>query len=324
LPGKEATMQNFADRLLEAVERKGTPAVVGIDPRLDLLPPEVVAPFRRRGPLDCAGAAQAFEAFGREIIDLTAPHVPAVKPQVAFFEQFGWPGYKAYQDLVLYAQQRGLLVIGDVKRGDISTTAAAYADGHLGRVAIDGTDATVIGADAVTINPYLGSDSVEPFLQAAHDFGKGLFVLVRTSNKSAAELQDLRADGRPIYLHVADLVRRWGESLVGKQGYSSVGAVVGATGGAAIAEARQAMPGVPFLVPGYGAQGATAADLAPAFDHRGRGALVNSSRGIIFAWTQSPYKESFGLPRWREAVLAALHAMRKELASASPCADAPR
>lgn len=310
-------MHNFADRLLDAVAAKGTPAVVGIDPRLESLPQAVVAPYRRDAPLGCEGAAAALESFGREVIRIVAPLVPAVKLQVAFFEQFGWHGFRAYQRLVAAAREQGLIVIGDVKRGDIASTAAAYANGHIGRVDIDGRPLGVIEADAVTINAYLGTDAVEPFLEAAREAGKGLFVLVRTSNPSAAELQHLEAAGRPIYLHVADLVRRWGEGLVGAQGYSSVGAVVGATSGEALAEVRRALPKAIFLVPGYGHQGATAADLAPAFDKQGRGAIVNSSRGITLAWSRPPYADEFGESRWREAIEAAVRAMRADLASLS-------
>ena len=308
-------MRNFADRLMDAVAAKGTPAIVGIDPRLSLLPREVVEPFGLDEDPTPERAAKAVEAFGREIIDIVAPLVPAVKPQVAFFEQLGWHGFRAYQRTVRYAQDRGLLVIGDVKRGDIASTAAAYAEGHIGRAEIGGKRVRVIDADAVTINPYLGSDAVEPFLEVAREVAKGLFVLVRTSNDSAAELQHLRADGRPIYLHVADLVSRWGRDLVGRSGYSAVGAVVGATSPEALAEARRALPEALFLIPGYGAQGGTAADLAAAFDENGRGAVVNSSRGIIYAWTRGRYKEEFGPGRWREAVRAALDDMRADLAA---------
>jgi len=303
-------MRNFSDRLIDTVTAKGTPAIVGIDPRLDLLPEDILA--AHQGGKGLSGAAAAVEAFGREVIDIVAPHVPAVKPQIAFFEQFGWQGVRAYQRVVEHAHDRGLLVIGDVKRGDIASTAAAYAAGHIGRF----ENAPVFDADAITVNAYLGTDSIAPFLEVAREFGTGLFVLVRTSNPSADDLQHLLADGRPVYLHVADLVRQWGEGLVGEHGYSSVGAVVGATSREALAEARTALPRAIFLVPGYGAQGATAADLAPAFDEHGRGAVVNSSRGIIFAWTRAPYESAFGPSRWREAIEAAIKAMRADLAAA--------
>ena len=307
-------MRNFADQLIEVVESKGTPAIVGLDPRLDLLPEEFVRGDRGAERAGLSGAAAALEAFGGEVINIVGPLVPAVKVQVAFFEQFGWHGLRAYQRLVRYAHRQGLLVIGDIKRGDIASTAAAYADGHLGLAAVGGRRLKVFDTDAVTVNPYLGTDAVEPFLDAAREFGKGVFVLVRTSNASADELQHLVADGRPVYLYVADLVRRWGEGLMGREGYSAVGAVVGATSGAALAEIRRALPKAIFLVPGYGAQGATGSDLAAAFDEAGRGAVVNSSRGVIFAWHQAPYREAFGSARWREAIEAAVKAMRADLA----------
>ena len=309
-------MAAFIDRLLEAIDLKGSCTLVGLDPRLELLPEEVLTPTRGGVRAGLSGAAAAVEAFGGEVIDIVAPYVPAVKLQIAFYEQFGWHGLRAYRRLVEHAHRQGLLVIGDVKRGDVASTAAAYADGHLGRTEVAGRRLKVFDVDAVTLNPYLGSDGIEPFLDVAREFGKGLFVLVRTSNPSAGELQHLVADGRPVYLHVADLVRTWGAGLMGEEGYSSVGAVVGATSGAALAEARRALPRAIFLVPGYGAQGATAADLAAAFNPDGRGAVVNSSRGIIFAWTREPYRAQFGPGRWREAIEAAVRAMRADLAAA--------
>lgn len=313
-------MENFADRLITEIEAKETAAIVGIDPRLELLPVPVRRKFdsSKRGSL--RSLVGALKAFSCEIIDIVAPYVPAVKPQIAFFEMYGWVGLQAYVEVVRYAKKAGLLVIGDIKRGDIGSTAVAYAKGHLGHVKVAGRFASIWQEDAVTISPYLGSDSVEPFLAEVREHGKGIFVLVRTSNPSGAEIQNLESSGRPIYLHVADLVAKWGEGAdcVGKRGFSSVGAVVGATAPEEAARIRQALPKAIFLVPGYGAQGASADDLRPAFFENGLGAVVNSSRGVIFAYRRSPYDEEFGERRWQEAVLSALKDMRRDLSCLYP------
>ncbi|MCD6405329.1 MAG: orotidine-5'-phosphate decarboxylase [Planctomycetes bacterium] len=311
-------MKNFADRLIAEIEAKGTPAIVGIDPRLELLPLPVRRKFdgSKRGSLRSLVAA--LKAFSCEIVDIVAPHVPAVKPQVAFFEMYGWVGLQAYAEVVRYAKRAGLVVIGDVKRGDIGSTALAYARGHLGQVAVSGRLVGMWQEDAVTVNPYLGGDSIEPFLLEVNARGKGIFVLVRTSNPSGEEIQNLDAGGSPVYLHVARLVAGWGKDSIGVRGFSSVGAVVGATCPQEAGRIRQALPETIFLVPGYGAQGATAEDIRPAFRQDGLGAVVNSSRGIIFAYRRSPYSEQFGDRRWQEAVEAAVKAMKKDLAAIYP------
>ncbi|HUS58603.1 MAG TPA: orotidine-5'-phosphate decarboxylase [Planctomycetota bacterium] len=301
-------MENFADRLIEAVERKGTPACVGLDPQFRLIPGEI----RRRAVDSAATGAQAacVAAFCQEVIEIVAPLVGVVKPQVAFFEQLGTSGMLAYADAVRRARQHGLIVIGDVKRGDISSTAEAYAAGHLREAHGDGH----FTVDAVTVNPYLGSDGVRPFIEAANETGRGVFVLVKTSNKSSADFQDLKlADGDELFVKVAAKVNEWGGAVTGKRGYSSVGAVVGATHPQQAVRLRALMPGVPFLVPGYGAQGAGAADVMPCFREDGLGAVVNSSRGVIYAWTRSPYKEQFGEERWRDAIEAAARDMISDL-----------
>jgi len=305
-------MEGFADRLVAEIEAKGTPACVGIDPRIELLPLPLRRKFEDRGA-SLRTVVGAIRAFSCEIIDIVAPLGPAVKPQIAFFEIYGWVGIQAYIEVVRYAKKAGLIVIGDIKRGDIGSTAEAYAVGHLGQVAVSGRLAEIWQEDAVTISPYLGSDSVEPFLREVNTREKGVFVLTRTSNPSGAEIQNLVVDGRPVYLKVADLVARWGAESIGKRGLSSVGAVVGATRPEEAAAVRAALPQAIFLVPGYGAQGAAIEDIRPAFRSDGLGAIVNSSRAVIFAYRRKPYDEQFGDKRWQEAVAAATKDMRRDL-----------
>ena len=293
----------FSDRLHEAIDRKGTPAIVGIDPRYESLP----AALKKGADPDRAVKAAAIGEFARRVIDVVAPLVPAVKPNLAFFEAFGWEGYRAFEETVAHAQDRGLLVIADAKRGDIGSTAEAYA-----RAIFD-----EIGADAVTLSPWLGSDSLNPFFDRVDD-GKGCFLLVRTSNPSGAEIQDLPLTDGLVYEAVADLVNRWGEPRVGRCGFSSVGAVVGATYPEQAEALRTRMPRIPFLLPGYGTQGGKADSLRNAFGAAGHGAVVNSSRGILFAHAKEPYATEFGEERWEEAVRQATLAMREDLAGAIP------
>ncbi|MHC4862110.1 MAG: orotidine-5'-phosphate decarboxylase, partial [Planctomycetota bacterium] len=269
---------NFADRLTAAIESKGTPAMVGLDPRYESLPREL----RRGESPERAEVADAFLEFSRRVIDVVAPLVPVVKPNLAFFEAQGWEGFRAYEAVVAHAKERGLIVVADAKRGDIGSTAEAYARAIFEE----------IGADAVTLSPYLGSDSLNPFFTRL-GAGRGVFILVKTSNPSGAELQDLETASLKVHEAVADLVNRWGEPHVGECGYRSVGAVVGATYPEQAATLRARMPRVPFLLPGYGAQGGKAEALRRAFGDSGRGAVVNSSRGIIFAHAREPYASEY-------------------------------
>ena len=288
--------ENFADRLLAAIEDKGSPVCVGIDPAADRLPDE----FRSRG------AVAAIEAFSLGVIEAVAGAAAAVKPQIACFERHGSAGVAAFERVVRAARQAGLLVIGDVKRGDIGSTAAQYAAGHLGR-----SD----GPDAITVNGYFGADGLAPFVEAAREHGKGLFVLVRTSNPSAGHVQDFAdADGKTLFQHAAECVAEIGaaEGLVGASGYSCVGAVVGATYPDEARLLRKAMPRQLFLVPGYGAQGATAADCAASFDETGRGAIVNASRSVIYAF----HRDEFAGMEWTAAVAAAAKAFAEDIAGA--------
>ena len=298
-------MTNFADRLAEATLAKRTPLVVGLDPRLDQLPHDLAERNLARHGLNPDGVAAAFQEFCFGVIEAVAPLVPAVKPQVAFFERFGPAGMAAFSNVSLAARRHGLLVIGDAKRGDIGSTADAYADAWLGAPAVRSEHLPVWDVDALTVNPLFGTDGIEPFVRVADRAGKGRFVIVRSSNPSAGEVQDLCADGRPVYMHLADHVRRWGQSLVGQHGLSALGAVVGATAPDQCRALREAMPQTYFLVPGYGAQGGSAADTAGAFRPDGLGAVVNSSRAIIFAHAREPYSRTVAPDRWQDAVRAA-------------------
>ena len=287
-------MGAFADRLADAVRRHG-PLCVGIDPRWESLPAAVRAAVADRPPAEQHAAA--YEAFGRRVLELVRPHAGVVKPQAAFFEQAGPAGLAALQRLMTAAKELGFVTILDAKRGDIASTAAAYADAAFG---------PVWDADSLTINPYLGRDAVEPFLTAAKAAGRGVFVLVRTSNAGAGLFQDLVCDGKPLYRHVAAAVAGWNADTLGACGLGDVGAVVGATHPAELRELRAAMPDVWLLVPGYGAQGGTAADVKAGYRADGLGAVVNSSRGVTF-----PFKPDDA--SWESAVVAAAARAASEL-----------
>ena len=306
-------MAHFADRLADAIERKGNPCCVGLDPRVEMIPEPLRDQVVGDAVLTCESAAELMRVFCREVIDIVAPRVPVVKPQAAFFERFGSLGYRAFEETVAYARGQGLLVIADAKRNDIGSTAAAYAEGLVGTASVHGIDLYDLGADAVTVNPYLGLDGVEPFIRQAVRHDRGLFVLVRTSNPTVMQVQGLACKGVPVFMRVGALVHEWGKEHVGRRGYSSVGAVVGATQALDAEKLRRLMPMAWFLLPGYGAQGGGIAEVAPAFDARGLGAIVNSSRGILFAHARSPYDRQFGPERWREAVAAATDAMVRDL-----------
>lgn len=305
-------MTTFVQRLHNRQSRIGNGICVGIDPRLDQLPKELVARARSGGGSEPEQAARAFEEFSLRVLDVVADLVPVVKPQAAFFEELGPAGTSVLARVQRVARAKGLVVVCDAKRGDIGTTAEAYARGYL---AGEDPDAAPWAADALTVNPYLGKDTLEPFIQTARERGAGIYVLVRTSNPKSGTFQDPKTDGVTIYERVANLVEEWSAELRGADDYGPVGAVVGATYPAELVALRQRMPHVPILVPGYGAQGGTAKDVAAAFDAQGLGAVVNSSRGIIFAYNQPRYRERFGPDQWEEAVRAAVEEMRADLAA---------
>jgi orotidine-5'-phosphate decarboxylase len=293
-----AAAATFGDRVAEAVDRKRSQLVAGLDPRPELLPVEL----RGDAHTSRAAAADACARFSCGLVDAVAPYVVAVKPQLAFFEALGADGMRAFEEACAYARAAGLLVLADGKRGDIGSTARAYADAY-----VDERDGRPPGVDALTVNPYLGSDAIEPFLAACRRSGSGLFCLVKTSNAGSADVQDVAlSDGRQLWHHVAELVAHWGEDLVGERGLSSVGAVVGATYPAAVAHARRLMPKAILLLPGIGAQGATPADVARAFTSGPASALVPVSRALTYT-----FRADGG--DWRRAAAATAARLREEV-----------
>lgn len=304
---------DFADRVVLAVRLKQNPIMVGIDPRPEELPPGFLDGF----PDDRKGIADALRTFGCEIVDVVAPLAPVIKFQSAFYEAYGPEGLSALRDTIEHARKYDVLVVFDGKRNDIGTTAEAYARAYLGKVPVGGAFEPAWDVDAMTINPYLGTDGIAPFVKIASREHKGVFVLVRTSNASAGEFQDLVCDGLPLYRHVANRLRTWGQGHQGAEGYNLVGAVVGATYPHELAELRAELPGVLLLVPGYGAQGGTAGAIAAGFDENGQGALVNNSRGITFAYAKAAFRDRFK-GEWQRAVEQAVRDMIDDLAENTP------
>lgn len=287
------------NKLTEKIKKLKAPVVVGLDPMLSYVPEHIQKKAFDEFGETLEGAAEAIWQFNKEIIDKTYDLIPAVKPQIAMYEQFGIPGLAAFKKTVDYAKSKDIVVIGDIKRGDIGSTSAAYAVGHVGKVQVGSKTYVPFDEDFVTVNPYLGTDGVKPFVDVCKETGKGIFVLVKTSNPSSGEFQDRLVDGRPLYELVGEKVAEWGESHMGDS-YSYVGAVVGATYPEMGKVLRKIMPKTYILVPGYGAQGGKAADLAPYFNEDGLGAIVNSSRGIIAAYKQEKYAK-FGAENFADA-----------------------
>lgn len=295
------------NKLIENIKKKNAPIVVGLDPMLSYVPEQVVKQAFAELGETLEGVAEAVWQFNKEIIDKTYDLIPAVKPQIAMYEQFGIPGLEAFKKTVDYCKEKGLVVIGDIKRGDIGSTSAAYAAGHLGRVQAGSKSFVPFGEDFVTVNPYMGSDCVKPFIDVCKQEKKGLFILVKTSNPSSGEFQDRLVDGRPLYELVGEKVQEWGDACMGGE-YSYIGAVVGATYPEQGKQLRKLMPKAYILVPGYGAQGGKGKDLAHFFNEDGLGAIVNSSRGIIAAYKQEKYGK-YGPENFGEASRAAVEDM---------------
>ena len=292
------------DRLIEKIVEKQNPTVAGLDPKLDYVPQSIKSACFEKYGKTLEGAAAALLEFNKAIIDEIYDIVPAIKPQAAYYEMYGWQGVKALADTIAYAQSKGMFVMTDGKRNDIGTTMEAYAAAHLGTTVVDGEEISAFGADALTVNGYLGSDGIRPLMDICRKKDKGIFVLVKTSNPSSGELQDLKLeDGVTVYEQMGKMCERWGEELPGKYGYSGVGAVVGATYPDQLAEMRAKAPHTFFLVPGYGAQGGGAEDAKNAFDQNGLGAIINSSRGIMCAWKkQNLTEEDFAVAARNEAL----------------------
>ena len=297
------------DRLMNRIEKIENPTVVGLDPTYEMIPAHIKDEMLNKYGKTPKAAAKMFQSFNQEIIDHISDLVPAVKLQIAMYEQYGIEGLSTYMESITYAKKKGLIIIGDIKRGDIASTAAAYA-AHLGGVEIEGTRFDLWNEDAVTLNPYMGFDGIEPFLSPCNEYDKGIFILVKTSNPSGKEIQDLVANGKPVYEQVAELVVKWGELAMGANGYSRVAAVVGATYKEQGIELRKMMPHTFFLIPGYGAQGASGDDIRGYFDQEGRGCIVNSSRGIIAAYRND---RKYGDHNFAEAAREAALKMKRDL-----------
>mgnify|MGYP003292795575 CR=1 FL=1 len=302
------------NKLVSKIQKTEAPIVVGLDPMMKFIPEHITkAAFAEYGET-LEGAAEAIWQYNKAIVDNIYDLIPAVKPQIAMYEQFGIPGLVAYKKTIEYCKSKDLVVIGDIKRGDIGSTSEAYAVGHLGKVDVWGKSYYGFDEDFVTVNPYLGSDGVNPFIKVCQEEKKGLFILVKTSNPSSGEFQDRLIDGKPLYEHVGEQVAKWGEQCMGDN-YSYIGAVVGATYPEQGKILRKVMPKTFILVPGYGAQGGKGADLVHFFNEDGLGAIINSSRGIIAAYQQEKYA-SFGAANYADASRAAVLDMKEDIAQA--------
>ena len=303
------------NKLINKIQKTKAPIVVGLDPMLSYVPEHIQKKAFAEYGETLEGAAEAIWQFNKEIVDKTYDLIPAVKPQIAMYEQFGIEGLKAYKKTVDYCKSKDLVVIGDIKRGDIGSTSVAYAVGHLGKVQVGSKTYAGCDEDFATVNPYLGSDGVEQFMDVCKQENKGLFILVKTSNPSSGEFQDQKIDGKPLYELVGEKVAQWGEEHMGESGYSYVGAVVGATYPEQGEILRKVMPKSFILVPGYGAQGGKGKDLVHFFNEDGLGAIVNSSRGIIAAYKQEAYAK-FGAENFGDASRAAVEAMIADIQGA--------
>ena len=310
-------MENkMINKLITKIQKTNAPIVVGLDPMMKFVPKYLQDKAFAQFGETLEGAAEAIWQYNKGIVDAIYDLVPAVKPQVAMYEQFGIPGMIAFKKTVDYCKEKDLVVIGDIKRGDIGSTSEAYAVGHLGKVAVGGNSFYGFDEDFVTVNPYLGSDGVTPFTKVCKEEGKGIFVLVKTSNPSSGEFQDREVEGRPLYELVGEKVKEWGEACMPAEGnYSYVGAVVGATYPEQGKILRKLMPNTFILVPGYGAQGGKGADLVHFFNEDGLGAIINASRGIIAAYQQEKYAQ-FGEIGYADASRAAVIDMREDIAQA--------
>ena len=305
-------MKKAIDKLIEKIKKTGNPTVMGLDPRFEMLPECVTNKY----PKTLEGVAEAIIEYNKALIDATYDIIPAIKPQIAFYEMFGIPGMKAFEETCKYAKEKGMIIIADIKRGDIGSTAAGYSNAYLGKTKIGDIEQSIFDVDFVTVNPYMGTDCVKPFIEDCKKYNKGLFILVKTSNPSSGELQDIKLEsGEEVYTNVAKLVEKWGEELIGEYNYSSIAAVVGATYPKQLADIRKTAPHTFFLIPGYGAQGGKPEDIALGFDDNGLGGIVNASRSLMCAYKSDRWKNEFEEKDYAKATRAEALRMKEELNS---------
>ena len=301
---------NAIDRLINKIKETNNPTVIGLDPRYELLPKCVLEKY----PNTMEGVSQAIIEYNKALIDEICDVIPAVKPQIAFYEMFGIPGMKAFEETCKYAKQKGMIVIADIKRGDIGSTAQGYSNAYLGKTKIGEKEESIFDVDFVTVNPYMGTDCIKPFIEDCKKYDKGIFILVKTSNPSSGELQDVKLEnGEEVYVKVSKLVEEWGKDLRGEYGYSSIAAVVGATYPKQLKEIREIAPHTYFLIPGYGAQGGKVEDIALGFDKNGLGGIVNASRSLMCAYKSELWKDKFEEKDYAKATRAEALRMKEEL-----------
>lgn len=301
------------DKLIKKLKETNNPTVMGLDPRYEMLPSCVTSKYGQ----DLEGVAKAILEFNKALIDSTYDVIPAIKPQIAFYEMFGIPGMEAFKETCNYAKEKGMIVIADSKRGDIGSTATGYSNAFLGKTSIGEREEAIYDVDFVTVNPYMGTDCVKPFIEDCKKYDKGIFVLVKTSNPSSGELQDLKLEnGKQVYSKVAELVEKWGEEVRGEYGYSSIAAVVGATYPEQLEQIRKIAPHTYFLIPGYGAQGGKVNDIALGFDNQGLGGIVNASRSLMCAYQADRWKKEFSEQEYAKATRAEALRMKEELKQA--------
>lgn len=306
-------MTNMMDKLIDRIRETNNPTVIGIDPKYDMIPECIKNKYEQ----NMEGVAKAIEEFNKALIDATFDIIPAVKINIAFYEMYGLEGMKVFEETCKYAKEKGMLVMADIKRGDIGSTSKAYSNAFLGRTQIGEKEEKIYDVDFVTLNPYMGIDSVKPFIEDCKKYNKGAFIIVKTSNPSSGDLQDLKLEnGEEVYTRVAKLVEEWGEDLRGKYEYSSISAVVGATYPKQLKDLRKTAPHTFFLIPGYGAQGGKAEDIALGFDSNGIGGIVNSSRGLMCAYKSDLWKDKYTEERFAEATRQEAIRMRNELNNA--------
>ena len=306
-------MTNMMDKLIDRIKETNNPTVIGIDPKYDMIPECIKNKYEQ----NMEGVAKAIEEFNKALIDATFDIIPAVKINIAFYEMYGLEGMKVFEETCKYAKEKGMLVMADIKRGDIGSTSKAYSNAFLGRTQIGEKEEKIYDVDFVTLNPYMGIDSIKPFIEDCKKYNKGAFIIVKTSNPSSGDLQDLKLEnGEEVYTRVAKLVEEWGEDLRGKYGYSSISAVVGATYPKQLTDLRKTAPHTFFLIPGYGAQGGKAEDIALGFDSNGIGGIVNSSRGLMCAYKSDLWKDKYTEERFAEATRQEAIRMKNELNNA--------